>query len=199
MYRQLSCQGITILNLLSSLDYEHKLLKRHPRKEIGQSGWQTHKNKKWKRMIVSKIEKSCSFPMWFKRSVIITEQLILIYNTTEHKNKSYVALNVVKLLCHKLKTPTGHKGRSICIRKIVTTGIKPRPFTTWTLSFKMKSKKCHEIVIIYYSRLKYRLKINLSGKTDWFDICTIQGFSLTLTVALKQINVFVFKAVYLFF
>ena len=41
----MSRQGITIINLLSSLDYWHKL-KRHPRKEIWLSEWQTHKNKK---------------------------------------------------------------------------------------------------------------------------------------------------------
>ena len=35
--------------------------------------------------------------MWFKHSVSNAQQLIPIYNTTVYKNKSYVALNVVKL------------------------------------------------------------------------------------------------------
>ena len=32
--------------------------------------------------------------MWFKHSMSIAQQLITIYNTTMHKNKSNVALNV---------------------------------------------------------------------------------------------------------
>ena len=45
-------------------------------------------------MIVSKIEKSCISHMWFKHSTSIAQQLILIYNTTVHENKSNVALDV---------------------------------------------------------------------------------------------------------
>ena len=40
--------------------------------------------------------------MWFKHSMSIAQQLIHIYNTTVHKNKSYVALNVANwfsILC----------------------------------------------------------------------------------------------------
>ena len=51
----------------------------------------------WKRTIVSKKEKSCSSRMRFKRSMNIARQLMPIYNTTVHENKTYVALNVVKL------------------------------------------------------------------------------------------------------
>ena len=58
---------------------------------------------------MSKIEKSCSFPMWFKYSMSITQKLIPIYNITMLKNKSYVALNVAKVFVHKLKIPTCHK------------------------------------------------------------------------------------------
>ena len=36
--------------------------------------------------------------MRFKHSMSITQQLIPIYNTTVHKNKSNVVLNVIKLL-----------------------------------------------------------------------------------------------------
>ena len=35
--------------------------------------------------------------MWFKHSMSIAQKLLPIYNTTVHKNMSYVALNVVKL------------------------------------------------------------------------------------------------------
>ena len=46
--------------------------------------------------------------MWFKHSMSIVHQLVPIYNTIVHKNKSYVALNVVNVRTsyHKLKTPT---------------------------------------------------------------------------------------------
>ena len=50
--------------------------------------------------------------MWFKYSKSIAQQLIHIYNTTVHKRKSDVALNVVNYLCHNFTTPTGHKGGS---------------------------------------------------------------------------------------
>ena len=36
--------------------------------------------------------------MWFYHSMSIAQQLIPIYNITVDKNKSYVALNVAKLL-----------------------------------------------------------------------------------------------------
>ena len=51
--------------------------------------------------------------MWFKHSMSIAQQLIPFYNTTVHSNKTYVALNVVKLfvILSKLTTPTGHNGR----------------------------------------------------------------------------------------
>ena len=35
--------------------------------------------------------------MWFKHSMSITQQLMPIYNTTAHKNKSTVALNVANV------------------------------------------------------------------------------------------------------
>ena len=44
------------------------------------------KRKSGKKTIASKIEKSRSSSMWFKHSMSIAEQLILIYNTTVHKN-----------------------------------------------------------------------------------------------------------------
>ena len=47
----------------------------------------------WKRTIVSKIGK-CNSPLWFKYIMSIAQQLIPIYNTTMHKNKSIIALNV---------------------------------------------------------------------------------------------------------
>ena len=34
------------------------------------------------------------FPMWFKHSMSIAQQLMPIYNIIVHKNKSDVALNV---------------------------------------------------------------------------------------------------------
>ena len=40
--------------------------------------------------------------MWFKYSMSIAQQLIPIYNTTVHKNKTNVALNVVKLFVPKV-------------------------------------------------------------------------------------------------
>ena len=71
--------------------------------------WQTHKKKKWKRTIVSKKEKSCSSPMWFKHSMSIAQQLIPIYNTTVYKNKE-LCCPKCDCLCHNLTTPTGHEG-----------------------------------------------------------------------------------------
>ena len=35
--------------------------------------------------------------MWFKHSMSIAQQLIRIYNTTVHKDKSNISLNLVKL------------------------------------------------------------------------------------------------------
>ena len=46
--------------------------------------------------------------MWFKHSMSIAQQLIPIYNTTVHKNKSTFAFNVDTCWCYE--TPTCHKG-----------------------------------------------------------------------------------------
>ena len=48
---------------------------------------------------MSKKEQKLQFPYptWLKHSMSITQQLIAIYNTTVHKNKSYAALNVAEL------------------------------------------------------------------------------------------------------
>ena len=59
-------------------------------------------------MIVSKKEKSCSSPMWFKHSMIITKQLIPIYNTNMHKNKSIFALNVDTCWCSAMMSHQKH-------------------------------------------------------------------------------------------
>ena len=48
--------------------------------------------------------------MLFRHSMSIGQQLMPIYNTTVHKNKLNIALNVVNC-CVFMKTPTGHKGR----------------------------------------------------------------------------------------
>ena len=50
--------------------------------------------------------------MWFKHSMSIAQQLIPIYNTTVHKNKTIVALNVVNCFCHKLNDTNRPLGRS---------------------------------------------------------------------------------------
>ena len=53
--------------------------------------------------------------MWFKHSMSmsIVQQLIPIYNTTVHKNKTnYVALNVVNCLCHKLNDTNSPLGQT---------------------------------------------------------------------------------------
>ena len=64
----------------------------------------THKNKKWKRTIVSKKKKSCSSPMWFKHSMSIAQQLIPVFNTTVHKTKRVLLpLMWLNCLCYKLK------------------------------------------------------------------------------------------------
>ena len=68
-------------------------------------------------MIVSKIEKSCISHMWFKHSTSIAQQLIPIYNTTVHKNKGYVALNVVNCLCHKSNDTNRPQGWLSCHTK----------------------------------------------------------------------------------
>ena len=47
--------------------------------------------------------------MLFRHSKSIEQQLIPIYNTTVHKNKSNVALNVDTSWCYG-ETPTLHKG-----------------------------------------------------------------------------------------
>ena len=52
----------------------------------------------------------------------IAQQQIPIYNTTVQKNKSYVALNVANCSCHKLKTPTGHKGGALQVGKYAIPG-----------------------------------------------------------------------------
>ena len=52
--------------------------------------------------IVSKKKKKLKFPLWFKHSMSIPKQLIPIYNTTVHKNKSYVALIVLILFVPKV-------------------------------------------------------------------------------------------------
>ena len=57
---------------------------------------EAHKKGNWTvKSDASKIEKSS--PMWFKHSMSIAQQLIPIYNTTVHKNKSSVALNVTNV------------------------------------------------------------------------------------------------------
>ena len=47
--------------------------------------------------VPSKIEIKLQFPYMVKHSMSIAQQLIPIYNTTVHKNKSNVALNAAKL------------------------------------------------------------------------------------------------------
>ena len=71
---------------------------------------------------MSKKEKSCSSPMWFKHSMSITQQLIPIYNITVQKNKTNVALNVVNCLCRKLNDTNKLLGWSICESKITPYG-----------------------------------------------------------------------------
>ena len=51
--------------------------------------------------------------MWFKHSMSIAQQLIPIYNTTVHKNKTNVALNVVSCLCHNFTRATDHGGGDV--------------------------------------------------------------------------------------
>ena len=51
-----------------------------------------------------------SSPMLFRHSMSITQQLMPIYNTTVHKNKINVALNLMWLTVGCYETPTGHKG-----------------------------------------------------------------------------------------
>ena len=48
--------------------------------------------------------------MWFKHSMTIAQQLMPIYNTTVHKNKSAVALNVA-MFVPKLKDTNMPQGR----------------------------------------------------------------------------------------
>ena len=52
---------------------------------------------------MSKIEIKLQFPMLFLHSMSIAQQLIPIYNTTVHKNKSYVALNVANVFVPQVK------------------------------------------------------------------------------------------------
>ena len=85
-----------ILNELREIRKDNNQYFKKLREDISEC--QTHKKKKWKRMIVSK--KNCSSPVWFKHSMSITQELIPIYNTSVHKNKTKVSLNVVKCLCH---------------------------------------------------------------------------------------------------
>ena len=67
-------------------------------------------------MIVSKIEIKLQFPyiVPFRYSMGIAQQHMAIYNTTVHKNKINVALNLMWLVNYWvfMKTPTGHKGGS---------------------------------------------------------------------------------------
>ena len=51
--------------------------------------------------------------MLFRRSMSIAQQLMPIYNTTLHKNKTNVALNLMWLTVCCYETPTGHKGGTI--------------------------------------------------------------------------------------
>ena len=69
--------------------------------------------------------------MWFKRSMSIAQQLITIYNSTVHKNKSYAAVNVFRLF-----VPLVKPGRSSYIRSWLNDtevpGISAWPRTTPT-------------------------------------------------------------------
>ena len=66
--------------------------------------------------------------MWFKHSMSIAKQLIPIYNTTVHKNKSYVALNVAKLFVPYVKDtnmpPGWIKGLEFCLHNLHVAGDK---------------------------------------------------------------------------
>ena len=94
LYRQMSCRGITVLYRLLTQNIEA------PKKRTVKSD--KHKKKKWKRIIVSKKNKKAAVPLCGS-STVWSSQLIPIYNTTVHKNKSTnVANNVVNCLYHKL-------------------------------------------------------------------------------------------------
>ena len=54
-------------------------------------------------MIVNKIEKKLQFPYVIKAQYEHRTAADTIYNTTVHKNKTNIALNVVNCLCHTLK------------------------------------------------------------------------------------------------
>ena len=52
---------------------------------------------KYSKTATEKVAFFLSLTVWFKHSMSIAQQLRPIYNTAVHKNKSYVALNVVNL------------------------------------------------------------------------------------------------------
>ena len=49
--------------------------------------------------------------MWFKHSMSIAQQLMSIYNTTEHKNKSTVVANVANI--HAISYRHKHATRAV--------------------------------------------------------------------------------------
>ena len=61
------------------------------------SWWQINKNKKRKRTIVNKIEIKLQLPYVVPTQQSIAQQLMPIYNTTVHKNKITVDINLMWL------------------------------------------------------------------------------------------------------
>ena len=65
-------------------------------------------------LVVSKIEKKLQFPYVVKHSMSIEQQLIPIYNTTVHKNKTNNgSLNVANCLCHKFNDTNRPVGQGL--------------------------------------------------------------------------------------
>ena len=57
--------------------------------------------------------------MWFKHSMSIAQQLMPIYNTTLHKNKITVALNMANVPAISYKTPNMPQGGRVANSKNV--------------------------------------------------------------------------------